>query len=149
MTTRVSIEHEAWTALPDAEACTVAAVNAVIEGKPGTVDILLTSDADIRVLNRNYRKQDKATNVLSFPASPMPVPPGEIEHLGDIVLAYETVAREAQEQGKRLAHHVTHLIVHATLHLMGHDHKDKADANAMERREIEILARLGIADPYA
>jgi probable rRNA maturation factor len=149
MTTSVSIEDDAWLALGDAEKLVQEAVAAAFVGKPCTVDVLLTTDAEVRILNRDFRKQDKPTNVLSFPASLMPVPPGEMAHLGDIVLAYETVAREAADAGKPLQHHVTHLIIHGTLHLLGYDHETDADAEKMESKERDILARFGIADPYA
>jgi probable rRNA maturation factor len=146
MTTTVIVEDERWGNL---EALCVRAVNAAFTGKPCTVDILLTNDAEIRVLNKQFRKKDTATNVLSFPASLMPMPPGEMAHLGDIVLAYETVQREAEEAGKTLTDHVTHLVVHGTLHLLGHDHEEEVQAEKMEQRERDILAGLGIADPYA
>jgi probable rRNA maturation factor len=146
MTTTVVVEDGRWG---DLEALCVAAVKAAFTGKPCTVDILLTSDAEIQKLNKQFRNKDKPTNVLSFPASLMPVPPGEMAHLGDIVLAYETVVREAEADNKSLAHHVTHLIVHGTLHLLGHDHETDAEAERMEARERDILARLGIQDPYA
>lgn len=104
-------------------------------------------DADEgRALNRHYRGKDYATNVLSFPAE---LPPGvELPILGDIVLCAPVVAREAIEQGKRLQHHYAHLTVHGVLHLLGFDHEDEREAEAMEQLEREILAGLGIEDPY-
>ncbi len=149
MNTSVLIEDEAWESLGDVDRLVAKAVQAVFIDKPCTVTVLLSNDAEIQDLNRQFRQKDKATNVLSFPASLMPVPPGEMAHLGDIVLAYETVAREAKAENKTLAHHVTHLIVHGTLHLLGHDHEDEDEAHTMEQRERDILASLGIADPYA
>lgn len=149
MSTTVLVEDPAWDVLGDCEALGTRAVNAAFTGKPCTVSILLSNDAEIRQLNKQFRKKDKTTNVLSFPASLMPVPPGEIAHLGDIVLAYETVAAEAAASHKSLADHVTHLIVHGTLHLLGHDHEEDAEAEMMEQKERDILAKLGIADPYA
>jgi probable rRNA maturation factor len=109
-----------------------------------SVAILLTDDAEVRQLNRDHRRQDKPTNVLSFPAAET-----AIGHLGDLALAYETCAREANEQGKPLGHHLAHLVVHGVLHLTGWDHEADAEAEAMERLERTVLARLGVPDPYA
>jgi probable rRNA maturation factor len=114
------------------------------------VDITLADDAEQQRLNRTWRGKDAPTNVLAFPAADpasMP-PPGAPLLLGDIVLAFETVRREADEQGKPLADHLRHLVVHGVLHLLGHDHIDSADAVAMEAREIAILAKLGVPNPY-
>jgi len=100
--------------------------------------------AEARRLNRRYRRQDHPTNVLSF------VYDDERDVLrGDIVLCTPVLRREAQQQGKALAAHCAHLVVHGTLHLQGYDHVDDADAARMEAHEAAILARLGYADPYA
>jgi probable rRNA maturation factor len=109
--------------------------------------IVLTDDSAIRVLNRDWRGIDAATNVLSFPTKNAS---GEHlgKHLGDIVLAFETIAREARSERKLLAHHVAHLVVHGFLHLVGHDHESDEDALAMEQAERKILRRLAIPDPY-
>lgn len=113
----------------------------------GSVVVALTDDAGIHVLNRQRRGRDAPTNVLSFPA-----PPGfgdpDTPNLGDIVIAYETVVREAEEEGKPFAHHLAHLSVHGFLHLIGFDHENGAEAERMEGRERAALARLGIPDPY-
>lgn len=113
------------------------------------VSIVFTDDAHIRALNAGWRKKDKPTNVLSFPAFPSrigsPLPP----MLGDIVLASETVAGEAEAEDKPLAHHISHLVVHGLLHLLGHDHEVEEEAEAMEALERAALARLAIPDPYA
>jgi probable rRNA maturation factor len=101
----------------------------------------------VQDLNRRWRGLDKPTNVLSFPAS-APRSSDGIRALGDLVLAWETVAREAEQEGKPVADHVTHLVVHGTLHLLGYDHEIEHEAEAMEAREVEALARLGIANPY-
>jgi len=107
--------------------------------------IVLTDDSAIRQLNRLWRGIDAPTNVLSFPSKrAADAPP----HLGDVVLAYETVAREAKAEHKPFAHHLAHLAVHGFLHLIGHDHEREADAEAMEQAERDILRRLGIPDPY-
>jgi probable rRNA maturation factor len=106
--------------------------------------IVLTDDSAIRVLNRDWRGINKATNVLSFPAKNG----GAAPHLGDIVLAFETIEREAQGEHKPFAHHVAHLAVHGFLHLLGYDHERDEDALAMEQAERDILRQLKIPDPY-
>ena len=111
--------------------------------------VALSSDARVRVFNRDYRGKDKPTNVLSFPAGFGHVSPGEPRHIGDIALAAETLLREAAEQGKQPRDHLQHLLVHGLLHLLGYDHETEAQAAEMEALEVEILAALGIADPYA
>ena len=132
----------------DIEVVVMRAIEAVPHDLPCSIDVVLTDDAEIRRLNLEFRKHDKATNVLSFPAAKMPVPKGEAAHLGDVVLAYETVVQEALDAGKSVEHHVTHLVVHAMLHLLGYDHETDAEALVMEQQEREFLAKLGIADPY-
>ncbi len=122
----------------------VAAARAVPE-RTGELAVVLTDDAAIRALNRTWRGKDEATNVLSFPAQS---PPGTPALLGDIVIAYETTAREAQAEGKPFRHHLAHLAVHGYLHLAGHDHEADAEAEAMESLEIAVLARLKVPNPY-
>ncbi len=119
--------------------------------RSATVDVTLSTDARVRRLNKDWRGKDKPTNVLSFPLeSPdVPVPQGRSRHLGDLVLARQTLVREAKEQAKPIADHLTHLLVHGTLHLLGYDHETEVEALLMEQRETELLARLGIPDPYA
>lgn len=112
------------------------------------LSLLLTDDKRIRAVNRDWRGFDKPTNVLSFPA----VPPERVAAspvLGDIVLALETLTREAQADGKSLGDHLSHLVIHGLLHLLGEDHETEAEAQRMEAMETAALARLGIADPYA
>ncbi|MCW5697069.1 MAG: rRNA maturation RNase YbeY [Bauldia sp.] len=151
----LSVEAGEWPPEPDlarlaerAGAAAAARVPALAGG--AEVSLLFTDDAAIRRLNASWRGKDKATNVLSFPvvAAP-PAPTGVPVHLGDIVFAHETVVREAAEAGLTLADHMTHLLVHGLLHLVGHDHVDDSEAAAMEGLETAILAGLGIADPYA
>jgi probable rRNA maturation factor len=112
--------------------------------------ITLTDDAQQLYLNRRYRGQDVSTNVLSFRAwePGIHAPPGAPLLLGDVVLAFETVAREADQQLKPFCDHVRHLIVHGVLHLLGCDHRRRADAITMEQLETSILAKLGVPDPY-
>jgi probable rRNA maturation factor len=128
----------------------LAELDAVVE-----VSVRLTSDAEVHTLNRQYRQKDKPTNVLSFPMVQPDLLPtlansddGEIL-LGDIALAHETCAREADERGVTLEAHAAHLIVHGTLHLLGHDHMNDAEAEAMEAIERDAMASLGLHDPYA
>jgi probable rRNA maturation factor len=161
----IIIEAEGWTrALPTAEAVVGrAAAAALSAATPGgghwQAAVLLADDATLRDLNRRFRGQDKPTNVLSFPAqddsarhagagSPR-LAGEEPRSWGDVALAFETVAREAAEQGKSLADHLSHLVVHGLLHLFGHDHEEAAAAERMEALERRILRGLGIADPYA
>jgi len=112
--------------------------------------IMLAGDAEQRKLNRSYRGRDAPTNVLAFPAwePGMHAAPGAPLLLGDVVLAFETVARESDEQSKPFADHFRHLIVHGVLHLLGCDHRTEAEAVKMERLETLILANLGVPDPY-
>ncbi len=110
------------------------------------VTVVLADDAFVRKLNKQFRGKDKPTNVLSFPESPIPNP--QSPYLGDIVLARQTVEREAKEQGKTVRAHATHLLVHGMLHLLGHDHMRAKEAQAMENLEIKILKKLGINNPY-
>ena len=115
-------------------------------------DKVLTDDTGIRTLNNNWRGVDKPTNVLSFPAlQPTgPVGPDDAPRmLGDIAIAYETTRREADDEQKPFEHHLSHLAVHGFLHLVGYDHENDEDAEDMESLETEILALLGIPDPYA
>ena len=109
---------------------------------------MLTDDAGIRTLNHDWRGIDKPTNVLSFPAVALPGSGGQPRALGDIAIAYETTRREADSENKRFSDHLSHLAVHGFLHLIGYDHENEDDAEAMEALEVEILARLGIPDPY-
>lgn len=144
----VEIEDEAWTAaLTNAEmlarGAALAALDSQDAGHEG-VTILLADDESVRELNAKFRGKDTATNVLSFPA-----PKNPEFHLGDLALAYGVCVREAAEQGKPLAHHLQHLVVHGVLHLCGHDHIGDDEAEVMEDLERAVLAILGVPDPYA
>lgn len=122
------------------------------EGRRLELGITLTDDAAVRALNRAWRGKDRATNVLSFPAGAVAtagLPAGLPLLLGDVVLGYGVCAAEAAAQGKTLADHVRHLVVHGVLHLTGHDHEDDAEAERMEALERVVLGGLGVADPYA
>jgi len=126
----------------------MAALAAAGASDPGEVTIRLSDDPVVRQLNRDFRGKDKPTNVLSFPMSDGAGPDGVPAPLGDIVIAYGTVAREAAEQGKSIEQHLLHLVVHGVLHLLGYDHERPAAARKMESLETRILASFGIADPY-
>lgn len=143
--------------ISDAEAMIARAVRAALDSGspdyPVEIGVRLTDDREIQSLNRDWRGQDKPTNVLAFALD-------EDEHsigangesaipLGDVVVAFETCAREASEENKSLANHLCHLVVHGTLHLLGYDHDVTDDAEIMEAAEREILSGLGIPDPYA
>jgi probable rRNA maturation factor len=112
------------------------------------MSLLLASDAEVGALNARWRGEDKPTNVLSFPAAPTDRLL-ESATLGDVALAFETVAREAEASGVPLADHYRHLVTHGFLHLIGYDHETDDEAERMEALETRILARLGVADPYA
>ena len=141
------IEDEAWeTAAPGLEAIARACQAAALRLEPrldGEIALLVTSDEAMCALNNRFRGKDAPTNVLSFPSD------GPEGFLGDIALARETCAREAADKGIALGDHAAHLIVHGMLHLIGYDHQEPGEADEMERRESEILASMGIADPYA
>jgi probable rRNA maturation factor len=148
----VIVEHEAWRRrLPRLARLARGAARAALLGAAheGAVElaIVFTDDTRIRALNRTYRRKDAPTNVLSFAAGDA-TQEGAVP-LGDVVLAFETCAREAKAQAKTLRDHTTHLVVHGVLHLLGHDHVRPRQADRMEALERSILARLGIADPYA
>ena len=126
----------------------VVAAASAVSTIDGELAIVLTDDAAIRALNRDWRGQDEPTNVLSFPAKAPRATRSARRMLGDIVIAYETAAREAEAEDKPLVHHVAHLAVHGFLHLVGYDHAAKEEADAMEGLEVAILARLDIPNPY-
>lgn len=152
----VAVEAPGWrSAVTEPEQLCRRAVAAVLEREAAfpeaavEVSVVLADDAQVRILNRDFRGKDRPTNVLSFPsgddAGPMP---GRPVLLGDVVVALETTTREAVAEGKTVGDHLAHLVVHGTLHLLGYDHEAEAEAEAMEELETELLAGLGIADPY-
>ncbi|MDX1575532.1 MAG: rRNA maturation RNase YbeY [Kiloniellales bacterium] len=142
---------------PQAEALARLAAEAVFRhdgtgrgpGRPLEASIVLADDALVRDLNRTYRRQDRPTNVLSFANDGRTHGVGGPRLLGDVILARETVLREARDQGKSVAEHMSHLIVHGLLHLLGFDHDEARQAEQMEALEVAILAGIGIGDPYA
>jgi probable rRNA maturation factor len=145
----VEIDDPAWTtAAPKAaeltEQAAIATLKAALSAVEGDLVILLTDDATVQRLNRDFRGKDQPTNVLSFPAAP-----NSQDHLGDVALAYGVCAAEAVAQGIPLADHLAHLTAHGVLHLLGYDHQIDSEAEAMEALEAKVLAGLGVADPYA
>jgi probable rRNA maturation factor len=155
--TEILVVADCWQAEPEAEATIDRAIAAAAEFVTADVGeselaVMLTDDAGIQTLNRNWRGIDKPTNVLSFPAlqprsnrEPDDVP----RMLGDIAIAYQTTRKEADDEQKPFRHHLSHLAVHGFLHLIGHDHEKDQEAETMESLEREILSQLGIPDPYA
>jgi probable rRNA maturation factor len=156
----VDVADAAWLAkVPDAEercarvaAITLGAAAALVDlpAERLEVSLLLTNDSQVQDLNRDYRGQDKPTNVLSFAAldADSPIPPDGPILLGDVIIARETAEREAADEDKTLAHHLSHLVVHGVLHLLGYDHMEDDEAEEMESLERSILAGLGVPDPY-
>ncbi|MCP8897287.1 rRNA maturation RNase YbeY [Shinella daejeonensis] len=156
---QISVEEGGWPAEEHLRALATRALEAAArvlareEAQPfppqaPEVSLVFTGDAEIRGINAEWRGMDKPTNVLSFPA--WPLTPGAMPGpmLGDIILAEETLAREAMELGKPFDDHLTHLLVHGFLHLFGYDHMEDGEAEKMEGLETRILATLGLSDPY-
>lgn len=146
----VEVEDDGWiVALADVEAVVQRSAQAALAadrphgGAGSDLVVLLADDETVRGLNARFRGRDYATNVLSFPAGE-----GAGAHLGDLALALGVCRAEAEAQGKPLAHHLSHLVVHGVLHLLGRDHEDDAEAEGMEAEERAILAEMGIPDPY-
>jgi probable rRNA maturation factor len=148
----VIVRSTRWRKRPTAKTIVKKAVLAAAQAvstRPTELAIVLSDDSAIQALNRDWRGKNAPTNVLSFPAAAAgksrSVPP----YIGDIVIAYQTVAREAVAEGKPFNHHLAHLAVHGFLHLLGYDHENHRDAQKMERLERKILKRLAVPDPYA
>lgn len=160
VTVDILVEDPAWIkAIPDVKSfiCDMSAHTLQIvfnapQVKEVEISVLLTNDSHIQKLNAQYRNQDKPTNVLSFPCEPLTV--GEYSSLpawcilGDIVLSYSTIAKEALEQEKTLKSHLAHMVVHSILHLLGYDHENPTEATQMESLEIDILQHLKFKNPY-
>jgi len=156
----IDVAYDGWTAkLPDVEercrqvaAITLGAAAATVDlpSERLEVSVLLTDDSQVQELNRDYRQQDKPTNVLSFAAldEDSPLPPDGPILLGDVIVAFQTTEREAVEEGKSFADHFSHLVVHGVLHLLGYDHLEDDEAEEMESLERSILGALGVPDPY-
>jgi probable rRNA maturation factor len=144
----IVLESPLWRSEPSAAAVIRRAIGeaaAMTQATTGSSElaVMLCDDAAMRELNGRWRGRPEPTNVLSFPAT------ARSQALGDIAIAYETTAREAETDGKPFADHLAHLAIHGFLHLLGYDHQSDAEAAAMERLEVAILAQLGVADPYA
>jgi len=150
----IRMQSRKWREIGDLRPRINAAIDAALALAPvrplpgAELSLLLTDDKRIRIVNRDWRGFDKATNVLSFPAAP-PERIASSPVIGDIVIALETVAREAEAEEKPFGDHLSHLVIHGLLHLLGEDHETEAEAQRMEALETAALARLGIADPYA
>lgn len=144
------IADQRWAALGDADALAARALNhaAATVKEAGEISVLMTADQEMQALNRQWRRLDKPTDVLSFP-SEGPEIPGQPRHLGDIALGYETALRDAEAMNRPFEAHISHLLIHGFLHLVGYDHIEPKDAAVMEPLEAKILAGLGWPDPYA
>jgi len=143
----IQTQSPLWRAEPQAEAtvrAAIAAAAAALSTPSGEVSIVLTDDSAIRSLNRDWRGIDKPTNVLSFPAAPA----GAAGFLGDIVIAYETLKRECDDEDRQFLHHLAHLAVHGFLHLLGYDHQTDSQAEEMEGLEAKIMQSMKMPDPY-
>jgi probable rRNA maturation factor len=154
----ILVRSARWRRQPRATGMVKSAILAAAKAaSTGRVElaIVLSHDSAIQALNRDWRGKNAPTNVLSFPSAPARPRrkggkgPSPSPYIGDIVIAYETTAREAAAEGKPFSHHLAHLAVHGFLHLLGYDHENDRDAEAMERLERRILRRMAIPDPYA
>lgn len=150
LTIDLRISDARWSELGDCDqfAAHVLGMAAARQGEAGEIAILLTDDAEMRALNKQWRGLDKATDVLSFPGEG-PEIPGQPQYLGDIAVGYETARRDADAMQRPFEAHMAHLLIHGFLHLLGYDHIEPEDAKVMEPLEAELLAGLGWPDPYA
>lgn len=143
----ILVQSPLWDAEPKAERIVreaIAEAAGLLSTSGGEVSIVLTDDSAVQALNRQWRGIDKPTNVLSFPAAAV----GPDKMLGDIVIAYETLKRECDDEDRLFLHHLAHLAVHGFLHLAGYDHQTEAQADAMESLESKIMMRMSMPDPY-
>ncbi len=141
ITIEINKHSDNWP--PHSDSIVERGINAVLDQQninQAEASVVLANNDFVQTLNRDYRGQDKPTNVLSFPQ--------DLPMLGDIVFAYETVAQEAKEQDKSFDDHLLHLTIHGVLHLLGHDHMNDEEAEEMENLEIELLSKLGVKNPY-
>ena len=140
------ITHDGWHDMTDLENAVERAFEAAFQlaKHGGEIAVLLTDDAEMQRLNAQFRGKDKPTDVLSFPADEMDAP-----FLGDLAIGYDISAADAESAGKSLPDHLSHLLIHGYLHLLGYDHAEHSDAEEMEALERRALASLGIADPYS
>jgi probable rRNA maturation factor len=146
----IKVDSPLWDREPSAEQTVrgaIAAAASALATTDGEVSVVLTDDAGIKALNRDWRKIDKPTNVLSFPAAKIQGA-GAAKLLGDIVIAYETLKRECDDESRIFLHHLAHLTVHGFLHLIGYDHQNDSDADKMEGLESRIMSVLKMPDPY-
>jgi probable rRNA maturation factor len=147
----IRVESALWNAKRNAKAVVRRAIrhaSCAVDLTDGEVSVVLADDSAVRMLNRTWRHEDMPTNVLSFPIDGGNADRGRPRLLGDIVIAYQTVEREASMQRKPFAQHLAHLAVHGFLHLVGYDHRSGDEAKAMEYLETLILARLDVPNPY-
>jgi len=154
----LSLQEPAWNNLANIEkivkdtaykALEMAILPKAVFGKNLEASLVLANDDLLQLLNREYREQDKPTNVLTFASLDSDDPiVGDVCMLGDVLMSYDTLVREAQEQGKFITDHIRHMVVHGVLHLLGYDHIEEDDATDMETLEIRILETLGVQNPY-
>ena len=154
----ISVQDPVWEHIKDVEKFVEKAVMTTLtsapwpkqaRGKDVEISIVLANDDLLQVFNREYREKDKPTNVLTFASIDSDEPQhGDVFHLGDVLLSFQTLEKECLEQGKFMNDHFCHLIVHGTLHILGYDHIEDDDANTMETLEIRILEKLGVQNPY-
>ncbi len=154
----ISVQEPEWEVLKDIEAIIKLTVNKVMDhailpnavlNRDLEISMVLANDDLVQILNSEYREKDSPTNVLTFASlDDENIPDTGLLHLGDVILSYQTIEREAREQGKFLLDHIKHLTVHGVLHLLGYDHEDEDEANDMETLEIRILENIGVQNPY-